>query len=117
MQPSMPLQGKRVLVHAGAGGVGSFAIQVCRQRMSNSAAAAAVVPGEVWIYVLKVESSSCTMLAAYGIIRRVLKLQAVAPRTMQLACAHFPVQLTQCCVLVAAALAYLACPNFVPPCR
>jgi NADPH:quinone reductase-like Zn-dependent oxidoreductase len=30
MQPSMPLQGKRVLVHAGAGGVGSFAIQVCK---------------------------------------------------------------------------------------
>ncbi|WIA13205.1 hypothetical protein OEZ85_006797 [Tetradesmus obliquus] len=30
MQPSMPLQGKRVLVHAGAGGVGSFAIQIAK---------------------------------------------------------------------------------------
>jgi NADPH:quinone reductase-like Zn-dependent oxidoreductase len=28
LQPSMPLQDKRVLVHAGAGGVGHFAIQV-----------------------------------------------------------------------------------------
>jgi NADPH:quinone reductase-like Zn-dependent oxidoreductase len=28
LQPSMPLQGKRVLVHAGAGGVGHYAIQV-----------------------------------------------------------------------------------------
>jgi hypothetical protein len=30
MQPSMPLQGKRVLVHAGAGGVGHFAIQIAK---------------------------------------------------------------------------------------
>ncbi len=28
LEPRMPLEGKRVLVHAGAGGVGSFAIQV-----------------------------------------------------------------------------------------
>jgi NADPH:quinone reductase-like Zn-dependent oxidoreductase len=28
LEPSMPLQDKRVLVHAGAGGVGHFAIQV-----------------------------------------------------------------------------------------
>ncbi len=26
--PAMPLEGKRVLIHAGAGGVGGFAIQV-----------------------------------------------------------------------------------------
>jgi hypothetical protein len=28
LEPAMPLQGKRVLVHGGAGGVGGFAIQV-----------------------------------------------------------------------------------------
>lgn len=30
LEPSMPLQGKRVLVHAGAGGVGHFAIQIAK---------------------------------------------------------------------------------------
>eukprot|EP00879_Flechtneria_rotunda_P005960 GHRR01006266.1.p1 GENE.GHRR01006266.1~~GHRR01006266.1.p1 ORF type:complete len:338 (+),score=95.80 GHRR01006266.1:261-1274(+) len=30
MQPSMPLAGKRVLVHAGAGGVGHYAIQIAK---------------------------------------------------------------------------------------
>lgn len=30
MEPSMPLANKRVLVHAGAGGVGSFAIQIAK---------------------------------------------------------------------------------------
>jgi NADPH:quinone reductase-like Zn-dependent oxidoreductase len=29
LEPGMPLQGKRVLIHGGAGGVGGFAIQVC----------------------------------------------------------------------------------------
>lgn len=28
LAPGMPLQGKRVLVHGGAGGVGGFAVQV-----------------------------------------------------------------------------------------
>jgi NADPH:quinone reductase-like Zn-dependent oxidoreductase len=28
LEPRMPLAGKRVLVHAGAGGVGGFAVQV-----------------------------------------------------------------------------------------
>jgi NADPH:quinone reductase-like Zn-dependent oxidoreductase len=32
LEPSMPLQDKRVLVHAGAGGVGHFAIQVGLQQ-------------------------------------------------------------------------------------
>lgn len=30
LEPAMPLAGKRVLVHGGAGGVGSFAVQVRR---------------------------------------------------------------------------------------
>lgn len=37
MAPSMPLAGKRVLVHAGAGGVGSFGVQVSGERLGGCA--------------------------------------------------------------------------------
>lgn len=30
LEPAMPLEGKRVLIHGGAGGVGGFAVQVGR---------------------------------------------------------------------------------------
>jgi hypothetical protein len=46
MVPSMPLRGKRVLIHAGAGGVGSFAIQVPR---CIAAAAAAGFLAFLWL--------------------------------------------------------------------
>jgi NADPH:quinone reductase-like Zn-dependent oxidoreductase len=58
MQPSMPLQGKRVLVHAGAGGVGSFAIQVGRHRLPTTAAAAAAGKAEMLLFKTKLGAAT-----------------------------------------------------------
>jgi NADPH-dependent curcumin reductase CurA len=45
LEPRMPLEGKRVLVHAGAGGVGSFAIQVGGGRWGRGAGGGAGAAG------------------------------------------------------------------------